>query len=60
MEIGFMIDEDAQRFVVLTFKEPDGDPVSITFTVPLFQNYLRELQKAGHASMQEQSWQAAH
>lgn len=60
MEVGLMIDDGGDRFVVLTFKEPDGDPVIVTFTVPLFQNYLSVLQKAGHASLQEQNWQVPH
>ncbi len=39
METGLMIDETGTRFVVLTFKEPEADPVIVTFTVPLFEKY---------------------
>jgi len=60
MEVGLLMDENDERFVVLTFKEPDGDPVIVTFTVPLFQQYLSVLQKAGAASLEERNWQVPH
>jgi hypothetical protein len=36
MEAGLVLDEEGSRFVVLTFKEPQGEPTLITFTVPVF------------------------
>ena len=43
IETGLMIDETGTRFVVLTFKEPGADPVLVTFTVPIFENFYRHL-----------------
>ncbi|WP_375382940.1 hypothetical protein [uncultured Sphingomonas sp.] len=55
-EVGLMIDETGTRFVVLTFREPDVDPVIVTFTVPLFQNYVGYLHRAAEAAADEASW----
>lgn len=43
MEAGLVLDEEGSRFVVLTFKEPQGEPTLVTFTVPVFQNYVEHL-----------------
>ncbi|WP_156460915.1 hypothetical protein [Sphingomonas sp. Leaf339] len=51
-----MIDETGMRFVVLTFKEPDVDPVIVTFTVPLFQDYVSHLVKTAEAAGDEFNW----
>ena len=56
MEAGLILDEDGQRFVVLTFKEPDADPVIVTFTVPLFEQYARHLQTVAEAATVEANW----
>ncbi|KQU45146.1 hypothetical protein ASG67_15840 [Sphingomonas sp. Leaf339] len=56
MEAGLMIDETGMRFVVLTFKEPDVDPVIVTFTVPLFQDYVSHLVKTAEAAGDEFNW----
>lgn len=57
MEAGLMIDEAGERFVVLTFREPEGDPVIVTFTVPLFGHYLSVLNRTGAAAADESNWQ---
>lgn len=57
METGLMIDEAGDRFVVLTFREPDADPVLVTFTVPLFQNFVHHLGKTAEAALDEFNWQ---
>lgn len=56
METGLMIDETGTRFVVLTFKEPDADPVIVTFTVSLFEQYARHLQTVAEAATVEANW----
>ena len=56
MEAGLMIDENGDRFVVLTFKEPEADPVLVTFTVPLFQRYVGYLNRTAEAAGEEASW----
>ena len=56
MEAGLILDEDGQRFVVLTFKEPQGEPVLVTFTVPVFQNYVEHLVRTARAAGEEANW----
>jgi hypothetical protein len=56
LEAGLMIDEGGTRFVVLTFKEPEADPVIVTFTVPLFQDYVRHLTRTAEAAGDEENW----
>lgn len=56
MEAGLILDEDGQRFVVLTFKEPQGEPVFVTFTVPVFQNYVEHLVRTARAAGEEANW----
>jgi len=56
METGLMIDETGTRFVVLTFKEPDADPVLVTFTVPIFQRYVEQLVVTAEAAGDERNW----
>lgn len=56
METGLMIDETGARFVVLTFKQPDTDPVLVTFTVPIFQSYVQHLAKTAEAAADELNW----
>lgn len=56
LEAGLMIDETGTRFVVLTFNEPDADPVLVTFTVPIFQDYVRHLVKTAEAAADELNW----
>ncbi|WP_164523558.1 hypothetical protein [Sphingomonas sp. S-NIH.Pt15_0812] len=51
-----MIDETGTRFVVLTFKEPEADPVIVTFTVPLFEKYATHLQTVAEAATDEANW----
>ena len=55
-EVGLMIDETGTRFVVLTFREPAVDPVIVTFTVPLFQDYVGYLRRAADAATVETNW----
>ncbi|MBM6577224.1 hypothetical protein KCP91_12645 [Microvirga sp. SRT01] len=56
IETGLMIDETGTRFVVLTFKEPGADPVLVTFTVPIFENFYRHLGRTAEAAVDEESW----
>ena len=56
LEAGLMLDEHGTRYVVLTFKEPGGDPVIVTFEVPLFQGYLDVLKRTGDAAADERNW----
>ena len=51
-----MIDETGTRFVVLTFREPEADPVIVTFTVPLFHRWLAYLGRTATAAEEEESW----
>ena len=55
-EAGLVLDEDGQRFVILTFKEPKGEPTLVTFTVPIFQNYVEHLVKTAAAANEEANW----
>jgi hypothetical protein len=59
IDAGLMIDETGQRFVVLTFKEPDADPVLVTFTVPLFQGFAGHLVTVANAAADDRNWQIA-
>jgi hypothetical protein len=56
MEAGLVLDEDGQRFVVLTFKEPGGEPTLVTFTVPIFQNSVEHLVRTAKAADEEANW----
>ena len=56
IEAGLMIDETGQRFVVLTFKEPNGDPVIVTFTPELFAGMAGLLARTATAALDEASW----
>lgn len=53
MEAGLVHDEEAQRFDVLTFKEPGGEPILVTFTVPIFQNCVEHLVRTAKAATEE-------
>lgn len=57
IESGLMIDETGERFVVLTFKDPEADPVLVTFTLPVFQGFVDSLTKSADAAADEFSWQ---
>lgn len=57
-EAGLMIDEAGDRFVVLTFREPEAAPVLVTFTVPLFQQWVGYLGRTAEAAGDEANWQA--
>lgn len=56
IEAGLMIDETGTRFVVLTFKEPEGDPVIVTFTIPIFQGLAVHLGTVAEAALDEANW----
>jgi hypothetical protein len=56
MEAGLILDEDGQRFVVLTFKEPGGEPTLVTFTVPIFQHYVEHLVRTAASADNEANW----
>ena len=56
MEAGLVLDEEGQRFVVLTFKEPAGEPLLVPFTVPIFQNYVEHLGRTAKAANEEANW----
>lgn len=57
MESGLMVDEAGRRFVVLTFKEPDADPVIVTFSPELFEPYVKHLNDVAAAARNEANWQ---
>jgi hypothetical protein len=57
IETGLMIDETGTRFVVLTFTEPGADPVLVTFTVPIFENFYRHLGRTAEAAVDEANWE---
>lgn len=59
LEAGLMVDDTGTRFVVLTFKELGGDPLIVTFAVPLFQSYMRLLNRTAEAATVEANWTAA-
>ena len=56
IEAGLLIDETGTRFVVLTFKEPDADPVLVTFTVPIFETFVAHLNRTAEAAGNEHNW----
>ena len=56
IEAGLMVDETGTRFVVLTFNQPDADPVLVTFTVPIFQDFVRHLPTTSDAAADELNW----
>ena len=56
MEAGLLLDEDGQRFVVLTFKEPGGEPTLVTFTVPIFRHYVEHLVRTAASADDEANW----
>ncbi len=56
MEAGLVLDEEGSRFVVLTFKEPNGEPTLVTFTVPVFQNYVEHLVRTAKAANEDTNW----
>lgn len=59
LDVGLMIDEHEQRFVVLTFKRPDDDPVLVTFSPSMFAQYAAYLGRAADFARDESNWQAA-
>jgi hypothetical protein len=40
----------------LTFKEPQGEPTLVTFTVPVFQNYVEHLVRTANAANEDANW----
>jgi hypothetical protein len=56
MEVGLVLDEEGSRFVVLTFKEPQAEPTLVTFTVPVFQNYVEHLVRTANAANEDANW----
>jgi hypothetical protein len=50
MEASLVLDEEGQRFVVLTLNEPGGEPLLVTLTVPIFQNYVEHLVRTAKAA----------
>jgi hypothetical protein len=56
MEAGLVLDEEGSRFVVLTFKEAQGEPTLVTFTVPVFQNYVEHLVRTAKAANEDANW----
>jgi len=56
MEAGLVLDEEGQRFVVLTFKEPGDEPLLVTFTVLIFENYVEHLVRTAKAANKEANW----
>jgi hypothetical protein len=56
IETGLMIDETGTRFVVVTFSEPDADPVLVTFTVPVFEQFYRHLGATAAAAADDANW----
>jgi hypothetical protein len=59
-EAGLMIDETGSRFVVLTFREPEADPVIVTFTPELFERYVGYLNRTAEAAKAEANWAIGH
>lgn len=57
IDADLMIDEAGARFVVLTFREPDADPVLVTFPIPLFRAFTAHLGTVEKAAMDEANWQ---
>ncbi len=45
LEAGLLTDDSGQQFVVLSFKQPGGDNVLVTFTETLFLDYVGHLQQ---------------
>jgi hypothetical protein len=56
MEAGLVLDDDGGRFVVLKYKEPGGDAVIVTFTVPIFQHYVEHLVRTAAAADVDANW----
>jgi hypothetical protein len=56
MEAGLMLDKAGTRFVILTFNQPDVDPVVVSFTVPVFQEYVRHLTSTAEAAADDLNW----
>jgi hypothetical protein len=57
IDADLMIDEVGARFVVLTFREPDADPILITFPIPLFQAFTAHLRTVEKAALDEANWE---
>jgi hypothetical protein len=56
LEAGTLVDDEGNRFVVLDFKQPGGDNVVVTFTVPLFCDYVSYLLETAEVARNEAHW----
>lgn len=56
MEAGLVLDDDGGRFVLLKYKEPQGNAVMVTFTVPIFQHYVEHLVRTAAAADVDANW----
>jgi hypothetical protein len=49
LEAGTFVDDEGRKFVALNFRQPGGDDVIVTFTVPLFLEYVEYLNRTASA-----------
>ena len=56
IQLGGLIDDEGQRFVVMTFADEAGDEVIVTMLIPLFQDFARHTADMAKASASRAFW----
>lgn len=56
IEIGGIIDDDGQRFMLLRFNDGSGNPVTVSMLIPMFQAFAAHCAQAAKASATRDFW----
>jgi hypothetical protein len=56
IRIGTILDDDGDRFAVMSFEQPGGDTVFVTMTVPLLSEFAAHVTQSAEAFAVEAYW----
>jgi hypothetical protein len=56
VQAGTLIDDRGDRFAVLRFQEPGGDPVIVTFPIATFHDLVRRMNETDRQTKDEAYW----
>lgn len=56
IEVGTIIDDDGQRFVVMRFNDGAGDAVIVSMLIPMFQAFAAHIGKMAEGSSTRDWW----
>lgn len=58
VQIGGMVDDDGQRFMVIRYTDETDDTVVVSMPIPLFQAFARLAANAAEASATRAFWKS--